>query len=194
MCNGDLLCTGCNGSHMWNTNETTSFIHVEKSGTYSVVVTDNNGCISSDDVNISVNPLPTVDLGDDQEICENSNIILNADNSGATFLWSTDEITQEISANESGKYWVKVTNENGCTASDELEINVIPNPIVDLGEDREICENNSITLDAGNPDANYLWNTNAVTQFIKVSEPGDYWVQVTNAKGCSAIGTIWKLK
>ena len=50
----------------------------------------------------------TVNLGNDTSFVEGSSIILDAENPGAIYLWSTGETTQSISVNTDGKYWVSV--------------------------------------------------------------------------------------
>ncbi len=50
----------------------------------------------------------TVDLGNDTSIVEGTSIVLNADNPGANYLWSTGATTQTISINADGKFWVSV--------------------------------------------------------------------------------------
>lgn len=81
-----------------------------------------------------------------------------------------------------GKYTVKLivqTNAGWIDSSiRENYINVSGNVYVNLGPDTTIENRASITLDAGNPGATYLWNTGATTQKITVSEPGQYWVKV----------------
>ncbi|HTL09744.1 MAG TPA: PKD domain-containing protein [Chitinophagaceae bacterium] len=62
-------------------------------------------------------------------------------------------------------------------------------PLVNLGEDRTICSNSVIKLDAGNPGAQYLWSTGEVSQTILVDYAGDFWVKVTNVNG-SARDTV----
>ncbi|PXX88909.1 hypothetical protein DF185_23475, partial [Marinifilum breve] len=110
---------------------------VSTSGNYSVVVTDGNGCSSTDDVNVTVHPNPTVDLGADQETCAGNTITLDAGNSGATYLWSNGSTTQTITVSTSGNYSVVVTDGNGCSATDDVNVAVHPNPVVDLGTDQE---------------------------------------------------------
>lgn len=63
-------------------------------------------------------------------------------------------------------------------------------PVVDLGSDRGVCSGSSLTLDAGNPGATYLWSTTATTQTIDVTTAGTYSVQVTDSYGCSNTGEV----
>ncbi|MGQ1911477.1 hypothetical protein ACT3CE_17015, partial [Marinifilum sp. RC60d5] len=177
-------------SYLWSTGETTQAITVSASGNYSVTITDANGCSASDDVNVTVHPNPTVDLGADQETCAGTTIILDAGNAGSNYLWSTGETTQAITVSASGNYRVTITDANGCSANDDVNVTVHPNPVVNLGADQETCAGTTITLDAGNAGASYLWNTGESTQAITVSTSGNYSVVVTDANGCSAIDDV----
>ncbi|RUT72706.1 hypothetical protein DLK05_16950, partial [Ancylomarina longa] len=173
-------------TYLWSTGETTQTISTSISGNYSVVVTNTNGCSASDDVNVTVHANPIVDLGADQQTCAGSSITLDAGNAGVTYLWSTGETSQTINVSTSGNYSVTVTNGNGCSASDDVNVTVHANPIVDLGADQQTCAGSSITLDAGNAGATYLWSTGETTQTISTSISGNYSVVVTNTNGCSA--------
>ncbi len=174
----------------WNTGASTQSIAVSTSGNYSVVVTDANGCSATDDVNVTVHPNPTVDLGMDQQTCAGGSITLDAGNTGSTYLWSNGSTSQSITVSTSGNYSVVVTDANGCSATDDVNVTVHPNPTVDLGMDQETCAGGSITLDAGNTGSTYLWNTGASTQSITVSASGNYSVFVTDANGCSATDDV----
>jgi gliding motility-associated-like protein len=49
-----------------------------------------------------------------------------------------------------------------------------------LGDEMSLCGQFTVTLDAGNPGATYLWSTGATSQTIDVALAGEYWVQVNN--------------
>jgi hypothetical protein len=68
-----------------------------------------------------------VDLGPDQAISGNQTITLDAGNAGNSYLWSSGETTQQIEvvASNSGIIWVEVYNENGCSSSDTVEIQLV---------------------------------------------------------------------
>lgn len=157
-----------------------------------IVQIDDGMVIMSDSVDITVFSKPEVDLGTDQVLCDESEFELDAGNPGATYLWSTGDTTQTITASGEGMntYWVEVINENSCLSSDTVMIDFATSPIVELGADTIICHNSAMTLDAGNPGASYLWSTGETTQTINIAgedfEYGtyDFSVQVTNDKGC----------
>jgi hypothetical protein len=157
--------------------------------TYTVVVTDGNGCTMTDSITVYVHSLPMLTLND-TTVCAGSTYVLNAQNPGHTYLWNTGAVTQTISVSTGGLYYVDITNNNGCTIRDSVMLNMNPLPFVDLGPDASFCAGDSITLDAGNAGFNYLWNTGATTQTINVLTSGAYYVAVTNpATGCTAIDT-----
>jgi hypothetical protein len=125
------------------------------------------GCSSADTVNVTlVNP-PVLNLGNDTTICFGQQLTLNAGNPGNSFLWSTGATTQSITINQSGTYWVDVTN-TGCTVSDTIVVSVINASFVNLGNDTTICSGTSITLDPGIAGAVYAWSTGNTNQTITV--------------------------
>ncbi|MEZ4826987.1 MAG: PKD domain-containing protein [Bacteroidia bacterium] len=176
-------------TYLWNFgNATSQTILVTAPGTYIVNLTTIAQCTTSDTMSLSVQLSPVVNLGPDRIEC--GVFTLNASNPNGTFLWSTGATTQSISSTNPGQYWVTVTNSVGCSNSDTVNITKGTIPIVDLGPDVVICNNQSTTLAAGNPGSQYLWSTSATSQSITVNTPGEYSVRVTNADNCSASDTI----
>jgi PKD repeat protein len=85
---------------------------------------------------------------------------------------------------------VTVTNAAGCDNTDAIVITTNPQPILNLGANINSCVGNTITLDAGNVGATYLWSNGSVSQTIQVTQSGNYSVAVTNALGCTSRDTI----
>lgn len=80
-------------------------------------------------------------------------------------------------------YTLTLTDANGCTASDVVQVSVQAAAPVTLGNDTTVCAT-SYVLDAGNPGSAYLWNTGAGTQQITVTQSGTYSVAVQFPSGC----------
>jgi hypothetical protein len=99
-------------------NITTTYILEVFDGTYTV----------SDQVTIQVNPLPTVNLGEDRAICQGDSVILSAGEGNASYLWSTGETSMTITADATGEYSVVVTNEYDCQATDAMSLVVFQAP------------------------------------------------------------------
>lgn len=115
--------------YVWNSGDTTQTITTTSAGTYFVTVTDTNGCVNSDTIAISFNANPIVDLGADTTVCGDA-VIMNAQNPGATYLWSTGDTTQQVAALATGIYFVTVTDNNGCSATDTIAVTLNALPIV----------------------------------------------------------------
>lgn len=119
-------------------------------GNYPVTLTVSNGVSSVTTTKtafISAKAAPLVDLGNDTLICSNDQLLLDAGNPGATFLWSTGDTTASIVVDSTGTglgtafYWVQVTGKNGCITIDSIEVIYDPCPGT-----MEISEENGITI------------------------------------------------
>gem|GEM_PF-826779 len=183
-----ILSASAGSSYSWNTGATTKTISVNTSGSYSVTITDANGCSSSANQSVTVNPLPIVNISPSgpTTFCAGGLVILTA-SAGSSYSWSTGATTQTISVNTSGSYSVTVTDANGCSASANQSVTVNPLPIVNISPSgpTTFCAGGSVTLTAS-AGSSYSWNTGATTQTISVNTSGSYSVTVTNANGCSA--------
>ncbi|MDX2246325.1 MAG: PKD domain-containing protein [Bacteroidia bacterium] len=176
-------------TYLWNFGSASSqTIIVTAPGTYIVTVTTAAQCFTSDTMNLSIQLSPVVNLGPDRIEC--GEFSLNANNAGSSFLWSTAQTSQTITSTNPGQYWVQVTNVFGCANSDTVNITKGTIPTVDLGPDLVVCNNQTVTINAGNPGSQYLWSTSSTAQSITVGTPGEYSVQVTNADDCTASDTI----
>ena len=76
------------------------------------------------------------------------------------------------------KIYVRINSNNPCYAIVELKLTLISKPIITIPDVVPICENNSVTVDAGSGFDTYLWSTGATTPAIIVANPGNYSVTV----------------
>ncbi len=112
---------------------------------------------------------PNINLGSDTSVCSADNFTLGIDNLfGAKYLWKrgldTVGISNSYLVDASGTYTLEI-NQFGFFDYDTIFVNYRLSPIVNLGNDTTIMWiNASLTLDAGNPNASWLWNTGATTQ------------------------------
>ncbi len=120
-----------NASYQWSNGKSTKKITAKTSGNYSVIVTDINGCINSDSVNVVKNPLPTIELGNDTTTC-NVPVQLDAGQGNSSYEWSSGETTQTIIATATNNYSVIVTDANGCSNADTILITINALPVVTL--------------------------------------------------------------
>ena len=174
--------------YLWSTEETTQSITVTESGEYTVEVTDCAGCTAVDTVIVRIGEA-NADAGVDQNICKGDEVTLTVEGEG-TYLWSTGETTQSITANpmSTTEYGVTVTNGH-CEASDSVAVNV-GDAQANAGDDKDICKGDEVTLTVEG-EGTYLWSTGETTQSITVSPMSttEYDVTVTNGH-CDASDTV----
>jgi hypothetical protein len=115
MCDGDV--------YTWHGNTYSS------GGVYYDSLQTLTGCDSTFTLNLTVNPLPEVFLGNDTTICADAFMVLDAGNPGATYLWSEggatgQSIMVDSTSHGAGTFDVSVTVNNGCIASDTIAITI----------------------------------------------------------------------
>ncbi len=185
ICDNELYLFNANvqGSYYWSTGETSQTILPTSSGIYSLTVVDTNGCEGFDSISLTVNSSPYIHLGSDSSICEDQLYHLNAGLHN-NYSWSTGDTTQLIRPTISNSYSVTVTNEDGCTNSDTIELSIYPLPVFNLADSMLICHGDTLNLIAGSF-SSYAWSTGATTQNIGLSIANNYSVTVTNSFGCN---------
>ncbi|MBK9421466.1 MAG: gliding motility-associated C-terminal domain-containing protein [Flavobacteriales bacterium] len=185
LCQGGILALNAavpGGSYLWNDGVTTASRSVTNTGIYSVTVTV-NGCSSSDQVEVTFDPVPVVNLGPDTAICAYGQVLLNAASPGATFLWN-DGSTLEQRMVGAGT-WSVVASADGCTASDQVIITSLPTPQAQLPMDTILCGSATWQPDVAQAGAHYLWSNGVITPSLLIDQPGTYTVSV-NIGNCSA--------
>lgn len=153
--------------------------------TYTVTGTDGNGCSNTATVTVTVNALPTVTASAAMgAICEGSSDTLMA-GGASTYSWSSGgtDTTEVVMPSSTSTYTVTGTDVNGCVNTATITVNVNANPVVALGADSTQC-GGSVTLDAMNAGATYMWNDSTTAQTLTASMTGTYYVTVTDSNGC----------
>jgi hypothetical protein len=180
---------------------------------YSLVVTDLvTNCVSNNNpfvtievtgVALNVNPIALP-----SSICTGTSSQLHSGAGGGnvgsySHLWSSDppgftstEADPLVNPTENTSYSVTV-DDGFNTVSGSTQIQIYPQPIVHLGPpDTLVCIYDTVSLDASNPGATYLWSNGATTPVIHVGTTGigydvqTYSVEVANEHGCSTESEI----
>jgi gliding motility-associated-like protein len=162
-------------------------------GAYSIGVTEfaASGC-SSDPLSTLVNLSgPIIDLGYERILCEGNTTEIIPQGNFAYQMWHDGSTGTSYLADTTVLVKIQVFDQAGCTAADSVQVSMYPLPLVNLGSDTALCGNNSLVLDAGNPDATYLWSTGETTREIEVYPgAGNISVEVTYGEECSTVGEI----
>lgn len=123
--------------------------------TYTVTLTA-NGCTSTDQLTVTVLGVPNADAGPDRYLCPGFDVQLQG-SGGGTALWSpagslSDPAspTPLASPLTTTTYTLTITDGNGCTDTDDMNVEVSTDPAIDAGPDVSICAGEQVTI-GGNP-------------------------------------------
>lgn len=191
ICDGGSVTLNANGAinYAWDNGITNNIAFTPSVGTvtYTVIGTDVNGCVNTDEVDITVNPLPTINGGNDILICFGNSITLNA-SGGTSYTWNNGVINNTPFTPAVGTltYTVTGTDAKGCVNTDQVDITVYALPTVSAGGDQQICNLSPTTL-SGNGAISYSW-TNNISNNIPFYQPLGtitYTVTGTDINGCT---------
>jgi gliding motility-associated-like protein len=128
LCEGGVLTLNARPGmavYKWNTGAITSRLTVASPGTYIVAMQTTDGCSWSDTATIStISPLPGNFLPGTFTICPYETKSAAPAINFNTYLWSNMATTRSIVISHPGLYWLKVTDNNGCTGNDTLLVTV----------------------------------------------------------------------
>jgi gliding motility-associated-like protein len=164
VCSGTPVSLSGSGgtSYTWNNGVQDGISFVPAVGTVTYTAVDNNptGCSGTDQVTITVNPLPIVDAGNDTLICFGVSIAL-VGQGAVTYVWDNNAVNGiAFVPPSSTTYSVVGTDANGCQGTDQVTISVTPTPIVSFTPSVSSgCIPLSVTFTNTNPTNNtYQWN------------------------------------
>lgn len=172
-------------------------------GTYSITVTDNNGCTASQSFTVNQPLQLNVSVSTTASTCGLPNGTATANVTGGTlpvasYLWAPGgQATPVIAGLVPGVYTVTVTDNNGCTASGSGTVTTPGNPVIILDSLVNVTCNGlsngiiAITPSGGTPGYSVLWIPGGQTDtIIQNLSPGNYTVIITDALNCTAQQTF----
>ncbi len=211
-CTGDTLHLSANDGVLfsWNgplnfsSNDQNTFIPMaglNNNGTYYVSVTSDKGCVSKDSVTASLYLKPTINAGNDRQICAGSSVELQSTGSNniTSYQWSPAEglsntaIPNPMASPGQTTWYVLTATNNDCQVSDSVLVTVNENPVANAGPDKIIIKGQSAILDgiAGGTDVTYLWtpdiNITGTSTLAPIANPTanqTYTLHVYSNKGC----------
>ena len=137
----------------------------------------------------TANPIQTlhVNLGNDIVKCIPDEIILDAGYACNTqYLWNDGSTDSQLKTTYAGNYWVQVTS-GGKIGRDTILVENVPMPALNLGDDRELCPGNSISIDGSQGQhVNYMWENGSTIPTRTINAPGTYRLEITNGCGTAA--------
>jgi gliding motility-associated-like protein len=174
------------------------------SGTYTINVTDNNGCAASNTVSITQPSSMTLAIGSINSTCGFTNGQATVTASGATpgytYSWSPSGGTASTASNlNAGVYYAQVTDAHGCVSTSSVTVSNTPGPTVTVSAVTNVScsggSNGTATsiVSGGTGAMNYTWSPTGGNSSIGTGlSAGTYTVFIKDANGCpsSATATI----
>lgn len=191
ICNNDqLLLLADTGyvAYVWSTGSMGNTAIATTGGVYTLIVTDATGCELVQDISINYVPTPApspvITPPGPIDLCEGTDLILNAGSGYFAYLWTTGNTGQFQNIIQAGTYGVEVWNGFGCHAiAAPVEVTLQIAPLPALGQAGD-------TLLSVTPAAAYQWNFNGFpipgannSQFLPQAS-GNYTITLTYANGC----------
>ena len=184
-------------TYAWSNAATTASITGAVAGTYSVTVTDANGCTSTSSATIT-QPAALIATS-----VVDSNISCNGFSDGGasasavggtmpyTYAWSNAATTASITGVVAGTYTVTVSDANGCTSTSSATVTEPATLVATVAVDsNESCLNTNdggltTSTTGGTASFTYLWSNGATSTSITGLTAGSYTVTITDANGCT---------
>ncbi len=189
-------------TYLWTPGgETTNSINNLCADTYTLAVTDANGCqqvvvvILSEPTPIVITPSTT--SASCNGVCDASaSVSVSGGTAGYTYLWSPGgQTTSSLSNICAGFYTVTVTDANGCQQTANVNVSEPTAITLTTNVNNISCNGNTdgsidLVVSGGTPGYTYLWDSGQTSQDLSNLTPGTYSVTVTDANNCTATTSI----
>ncbi|MFY0673578.1 MAG: PKD domain-containing protein [Bacteroidia bacterium] len=182
-------------SFTWSTGATGDSVTIVPKGNLKLTVTGTRGgCVAKSDTVLIKQESLNINLGNDTVLCAGTSIQFDLGSlpKGSKIKWKPAGGDRYKLIQGGGEKSVSVTSDIGCVYKDTIQITDKSSPNVDLGSDLDLCQGDSLNIDAGNFGtlAKYSWNVGDTTRAITVKSDGRYVVTVTDSFGCNGKDNI----
>ncbi len=184
----------------WSNGSTGASISVSPaaSTTYSVNITDANGCTATATIDVTVNGAPMISCSPENGACGafgSASVTASGGSGTYSYSWSNGETSASITDLASGSYTVTVTDtETGCSDDCTVVIDNTPAIVADCSSMNGACGalgSASVTASGGSGTYSYSWSNGETSASITDLASGSYTVTVTDTEtGCSDECTV----
>ena len=213
-CDGALDATPGGGlapyTYLWNTTpvQINSFATGLCAGTYTVTVTDINGCQAQDSGTVSepassiiINSLISTDATSCSACDGTATVFVSGGMAPYSFMWSTGDFFSTITNLCAGTYTVTVTDGNACTAFSTVAVSEIGGEILTTSSTDVSCigacdGTATVSFTCGDPSCSIIWRDGSGLSIGQTDTTatglcaGDYFVKVTNNSGCISFAQV----
>ncbi|MFY8131740.1 MAG: hypothetical protein ACOVOL_00795, partial [Bacteroidia bacterium] len=189
-CQGGSVQLVGSSSGLWSNGSTSDTISVNSAGTFSLTLTDTNGCSStSNSISTTINALPAApSITGTLSFCAGGQTVLNVSPT-SNVTWNNGSTDSTLTVTAAGNYSVTFTDTTtGCTSTSSVAVveNALPNATITASKS-QFCANDTITLTVG---TSGIWSSGDTSTSISVTTAGTYSVSITDANGCVNSGNI----
>jgi gliding motility-associated-like protein len=153
-----------------------------------------SGCRTYRSALVQVGAQPIISLGNTKNLCRGKDVLLDAGPGFIEYYWNNTKGSQTLRAINEGQYSVTAITAEGCVATASVNVSIVENPIVNLGDEFELCLDDEKVLDAGPIGLTYRWfgyEKSENTFTARVSDHDQYIkVKVTDSYGCFTIDSV----
>ncbi len=173
-------------TYIWDTGETTRTIQASSEKNYAVTVS-NGLCTGSSSISVVRSPVPAFAILGDTLICDGASTVLSTSLPFSMYSWSNGDLNAGTTVAKAGNYSVTISDTNGCTATQTINVTVNPNPVPRITGNKAICPLDSVKISLTDPFSSYLWSDGSSTSSIYAKAGSTHTVTVTDMNGCKGI-------
>ncbi len=186
-------------TYIWNTNDTTRQINQLEDGNYKVTVTDKNGCLSTEEIDVSNFPLLSIQTNVTPITCfdaKNGEIDLEITSGTAPFVfdWSNGvQAENTVTGLDTGIYTIYVKDKNECSIFETVTLRQPERLDVEIVKTSPNSTNNGkieIKPKGGTPPYKVLWENGETTMIREHLNAGFYHYELTDTNGCTIDGQV----
>lgn len=211
-------------AYQWSTGATSAVIGGLSAGGYFLFVSDSNGCQAQQTASVTSPTGLVVDSVVTNPSCSgrcDGSVVLNVSGGagGYTYTWASGigsgpgtgsggstpgnsgpapagPGSSSLTGLCTGNYAVSISDQNGCTVTQNYQLVNPPSVAVNAGQNTTLCTGQVYNANAAIADSNaqYAWTGpngfSATTPAVTLTNPGMYWVRVTNGTGCSGVDSF----
>lgn len=194
-CEGEMVLLGDNllqsVSNLWSTGDQSQTITTSTGGLFWLEAINSNGCIDRDTIIVTINPLPILNQISYNTYCTSDGLIQLTGSPSGGFYSGIGVVGDKFDpTNGTQILQYHYTDLNGCSDSIDQHIYVYSEPLIEAGEQVNVCLGDSTVLTASGG-VSYVWNNSVIDGVPFLTYFSDYYVVIgTDANGCKNTDSV----
>jgi gliding motility-associated-like protein len=182
-------------SYLWSTGETTPSISIKTPGKYWLRA-EKGICFSYDTIELFEKKQPYLKLPEDTIICLGMPFNIEGIDSGTIvqYDWNNGQNSKIATIDYPGLFILKVTNEEGCSTKDSIELTSYPAIKLFNTDKAYFCENDSVLLIPMKNLSSYKWQDGSSNPTYYAQTENTFWVSAIDTLGCLSKDSIVTIK